>query len=195
MLVDAVAVPSIKCKQWTLSMNNSNAWHDTYVTGNAHRKCRSMFLDEISYLLRKCNWPKLFFFLSLRKKFFFFNYRFLFSKSLAYFHFANCRCVLCDGNGNMLMICKIEIWRKWGRGSLIRERTIIKAWALTRRNTVIVNWYFAKPVSQCSGSYSLSVWHSTFYRHRRISLTAWKLGERQPWAWLAEAETNGLARV
>ena len=29
MLVDAVAVPSIKCNQCTLSMNNSNAWHDT----------------------------------------------------------------------------------------------------------------------------------------------------------------------
>ena len=38
-----------------LSMNDSNAWHDTYLTVTAHGKCRSMFLDEISCLLGKCN--------------------------------------------------------------------------------------------------------------------------------------------
>ena len=55
LLVDAVAVLSIRCNQSMLSMNNLNAWHDAYLTGNAHGKCHSMFLDEISWLLGKCN--------------------------------------------------------------------------------------------------------------------------------------------
>ena len=91
-------------------MNNFNAWHDTYLTGNAHGKCRSMFLDEISCLLGKCNWPSFFIFLSLRI-IFFTNYKFLFCKSLAYFHFANYWFLeICNlQNGNVLMICEIEI--------------------------------------------------------------------------------------
>ena len=67
-------------------------------------------------------------------------------------------------------------WRKWDRGSLIRERTLIKEWVLIRKSTVIVNRYFAKPVSQCSGSYSLSVRRSIFYRRGRISLTTRETG-------------------
>ena len=67
-------------------------------------------------------------------------------------------------------------WRKWDRGSLIRERTLIKEWALIRKSAVTVYRYFAKPVSQCSGSYSLSVRRSIFYRHGRISLTTRETG-------------------
>ena len=53
---------SIKCNQCTLSMNNSNAWHYTYLTGNAHGK--QHVVDEISCLLGKFNWPKLFYLFS-----------------------------------------------------------------------------------------------------------------------------------
>ena len=68
MLFDAVALLSIRCNQCALSMNDSNAWHDTYLTVNAHGKCRSVFLDEISCLLGKCNWLELFYFLESRNK-------------------------------------------------------------------------------------------------------------------------------
>ena len=67
-------------------------------------------------------------------------------------------------------------WRKWDRRSLIRERMLIKERALIRKSTVIVNRYVAKLVSQCSGSYSLSVRRSIFYRYSRMSLTARKTG-------------------
>ena len=67
-------------------------------------------------------------------------------------------------------------WRKWDRRSLIRERTLIKERALIRKSTVIVNRNVAKLVSQCSGSYSLSVRRSIFYRNSRMSLTARKTG-------------------
>ena len=70
MLVDAVTELSIWCNQCWLSMNNSNTWHDTYLTGNGHGKCRSMFLDKISCLLGKCNGPKLFYFLESQNNYF-----------------------------------------------------------------------------------------------------------------------------
>ena len=70
MLVDAVTELSIWCNQCSLSMNNSNTWHDTYLTGNGLGKCRSMFLDKISCLLGKCNGPKLFYFLESQNNYF-----------------------------------------------------------------------------------------------------------------------------
>ena len=93
MWVDTVAVLStryIRCNQCMLSINNSKACHNTYLTRNGHGKCRSMFLDETSCLLEKCNWPKLFYFLQCQNNFFLFaNYGCLFCKSFEYFHVAN----------------------------------------------------------------------------------------------------------
>ena len=89
-------------------MNNFNAWHDTYLTGNAHGKCCSMFLDEISCLLGKCNWPNLFYFLESQNNFFH-KLQISILQIISIFPFCWFLEICNLQNGNVLMIFKIEI--------------------------------------------------------------------------------------